>query len=106
MLGYTAQQTLDYAQSLYENKLITYPRTDSRYLTGDMADKLPEFVKIASQTFPAKGTENIPVSVRQVIHDKKVTDHHAILPTRELQKCDLQGLPKGERAVLQLITND
>ena len=105
MLGYTAQQTLDYAQSLYENKLITYPRTDSRYLTGDMADKLPEFVKIASQTFPAKGTENIPVSVRQVIHDKKVTDHHAILPTRELQKCDLQGLPKGERAVLQLITN-
>ena len=105
MLGYTAQQTLDYAQSLYENKLITYPRTDSRYLTGDMADKLPELVKIASQTFPAKGTENIPVSVRQVIHDKKVTDHHAILPTRELQKCDLQGLPKGERAVLQLITN-
>lgn len=105
MLGYTAQQTLDYAQSLYENKLITYPRTDSRYLTGDMADKLPELVKIASQTFPAKETENIPVSVRQVIHDKKVTDHHAILPTRELQKCDLQGLPKGERAVLQLITN-
>ena len=105
MLGYTAQQTLDYAQSLYENKLITYPRTDSRYLTGDMADKLPELVKIASQIFPAKGTENIPVSVRQVIHDKKVTDHHAILPTRELQKCDLQGLPKGERAVLQLITN-
>ena len=105
MLGYTAQQTLDYAQSLYENKLITYPRTDSRYLTGDMADKLPELVKIASQTFPAKRTENIPVSVRQVIHDKKVTDHHAILPTRELQKCDLQGLPKGERAVLQLIAN-
>lgn len=105
MLGYTAQQTLDYAQSLYENKLITYPRTDSQYLTGDMADKLPELVKIASQTFPAKGTENIPVSIRQVIHDKKVTDHHAILPTRELQKCDLQGLPKGERAVLQLITN-
>lgn len=105
MLGYTAQQTLDYAQSLYENKLITYPRTDSRYLTGDMADKMPELVKIASQTFPAKGTENIPVSVRQVIHDKKVTDHHAILPTRELQKCDLQGLPKGECAVLQLIAN-
>lgn len=105
MLGYTAQQTLDYAQSLYENKLITYPRTDSQFLTGDMTDKLPELIKIASQTFPAKGTENIPVSVRQVIHDKKVTDHHAILPTRELQKCDLQGLPKGERAVLQLITN-
>lgn len=105
MPGYTAQQTLDYAQSLYENKLITYPRTDSRYLTGDMADKLPELVKIASQTFPAEDTGDIPVSVQQVIHDKKVTDHHAILPTRELQKCDLQGLPKGERAVLQLITN-
>ena len=105
MLGYTAQQTLDYAQCLYENKLITYPRTDSRYLTGDMADKLPELVKIASQTFPAEDTGDIPVSVQQVIHDKKVTDHHAILPTRELQKCDLQGLPKGERAVLQLITN-
>ena len=103
VLGYTAQQTLDYTQNLYEKKLVTYPRTDSRYLTSDMADMLPTLVELVFSAFPIAGVETIPVSAGQVINDKKVSDHHAILPTRELQKCNFSELPKGELAVLQLI---
>lgn len=103
MLGYTAQQTLDYTQNLYEKKLVTYPRTDSRYLTSDMADMLPALVELVFSTFPIAGVETVPVSAGQVINDQKVSDHHAILPTRELQKCNFSELPKGEFAILQLI---
>lgn len=103
VLGYTAQQTLDYTQNLYEKKLVTYPRTDSRYLTSDMADILPALVELVFSTFPIAGVETVPVSAGQVINDQKVSDHHAILPTRELQKCNFSELPKGELAVLQLI---
>ena len=105
VLGYTAQQTLDYTQNLYEKKLVTYPRTDSRFLTDDMAHSLPDIVKLAFHTFPVEGVDNVPVHVEQVVNNKKVTDHHAIIPTRELQKCNLGELPKGELAILQLISN-
>jgi len=105
VLGYTAQQTLDYTQNLYEKKLVTYPRTDSRFLTDDMADILPDLVKMAFHTFPVDGVDNVPVHAEQVVNNKKVTDHHAIIPTRELQKCNLGELPKGELAILQLISN-
>ena len=104
VLGYTAQQTLDYTQNLYEKKLVTYPRTDSRYLTDDMAHNLPNLVNMAFHTFPAPGVDNVPVHAEQVVDNKKVTDHHAIIPTRELQKCNLNELPKGELAILQLIS--
>ena len=103
VLGYTAQQTLDYTQNLYEKKLVTYPRTDSRYLTEDMADMLPDLVHMAFHCFPADGVEKLPVNAKQVINGKKVTDHHAIIPTREVQKCNFSDLPKGELAILQLI---
>lgn len=103
VLGYTAQQTLDYTQNLYEKKLVTYPRTDSRYLPSDIADTLPTLVELVFSTFPIAGVETVPVSAGQVINDKKVSDHHAILPTRELQKCNFSELPKGELAILQLI---
>ena len=105
VLGYTAQQTLDYTQNLYEKKLVTYPRTDSRFLTKDMAHSLPDLVKLAFHTFPVEDVDNIPVHTEQVVNNKKVTDHHAIIPTRELQKCNLSELPKGELAILQLISN-
>lgn len=105
VLGYTAQQTLDYTQNLYEKKLVTYPRTDSRFLTEDMAHSLTDLVKLAFHTFPVKDVDNIPVHAEQVVNNKKVTDHHAIIPTRELQKCNLSELPKGELAILQLISN-
>lgn len=104
VLGFTAQQTLDYTQSLYEKKLVTYPRTDSRYLTEDMAEMLPDLVEMVFNIFPVGGVENIPVHAPQVINNKKVTDHHAIIPTKELQKCNLNDLPKGELAILQLIS--
>jgi len=105
VLGYTAQQTLDYTQNLYEKKLVTYPRTDSRFLTDDMAHSLPDIVNLAFHTFPVEGVDNVPVHAEQVVNNKKVTDHHAIIPTRELQKCNLGELPKGELAILQLISN-
>ena len=104
VLGYTAQQTLDYTQNLYEKKLVTYPRTDSRYLTDDMAHNLPDLVNLAFHTFPVDGVDNVPVYAEQVVNNKNVTDHHAIIPTRELQKCNLNELPKGELAILQLIS--
>ena len=105
VLGYTAQQTLDYTQNLYEKKLVTYPRTDSRFLTDDMAHSLPDIVNLAFNTFPVEGVEKVPIHADQVVNNKKVTDHHAIIPTRELQKCNLGELPKGELAILQLISN-
>ncbi len=104
LLGYTAQQTLDYVQSLYEKKLCTYPRTDSRYLTSDMVDGLPVLVNAIARAMPfAKGV-TITAEVQQVICDEKVTDHHAIIPTMTLKDADLDDLPVGERSILYLIS--
>ena len=104
LLGYTAQQTLDYVQSLYEKKLCTYPRTDSRYLTDDMADGLPVLVYAVAKVMPfAKGV-SITAEVQQVINDGKVTDHHAIIPTMTLKDADFDDLPAGERSILYLIS--
>ena len=103
ILGYTAQQTLDYTQNLYEKKLVTYPRTDSRYLTEDMAPGIPELVAMVFNAFPVDDVEKPSVNTSPVVNNKKVTDHHAIIPTKELQKCNFTELPKGEFAILQLI---
>lgn len=100
--GYTAQQTLDYAQSLYEKKMVTYPRTDSRYLTEDMAAMIPELVQKTVKKF-SFSDEAVPVRTDQVINNKKVTDHHAIIPTKTAAETDLSALPAGEQAVLELI---
>ena len=80
LLGFTAQQTLDYLQSLYEKKLCTYPRTDSRYLTGDMADSLPVLVNLVANAMPFRKGIAITCDSHAVINDKKVTDHHAVIP--------------------------
>lgn len=104
LLGYTAQQTLDYTQSLYEKKIVTYPRTDSRYLTEDMAWGLPELVNMVASVCKENVGEAVPVHCKQVINNKKVTDHHAIIPTKEIQRCNLDSLPKGEQAILRLIS--
>ena len=101
LLGFTAQQTLDYAQSLYEKRLITYPRTDSRFLTEDMAASLPGLVTDTGKAFAVE--EPIPIHVQQVINGSKVTDHHALLPTKSMANADLAALPAGERNVLRLI---
>lgn len=102
LLGFTAQQTLDYAQSLYEKRLITYPRTDSRFLTEDMAASLPGLVTDTGKAFAVE--EPVPIHVQQIINGSKVTDHHALLPTKSMAKADLAALPAGERNVLRLIS--
>ena len=101
LLGYSAQQTLDYAQSLYEKKIITYPRTDSRYLTEDMATSLPGLVADTAKAFGLD--DAVPVHTEQVIDGSKVTDHHALLPTASMAKADLSALPAGELNILRLI---
>ena len=103
LLGFTAQQTLDYLQNLYEKKLCTYPRTDSRYLTSDMAEGLPVLVNLVANAMPFRKGIAISCDAAAVINDKKVTDHHAVIPTRNIREADLSALPVGERAILELV---
>lgn len=100
-LGYTAQQTLDYVQSLYEKKLCTYPRTDSRYLTDDMAGGVNAIVDCSAGIC---GVSAPAVVLReQICNSKKVSDHHAIIPTAVAGKSDINALPAGEREILTMI---
>ena len=101
-LGFTAQQTLDYTQSLYEKKLVTYPRTDSRFLTEDMEGMLPHLVDKLVWKFGY--TRHVPVHAKQVIDNKKVSDHHAIIPTVNVADAEFGQLPSGEQKILSLIT--
>ncbi len=100
-LGYTSQQTLDYLQALYEKKLCTYPRTDSRYLTDDMVSLIPELVRISADICKAEQ----PVTMNTTIcNSQKVTDHHAIVPTVSAMSADIPVLPTGEREILRLVS--
>jgi DNA topoisomerase-3 len=101
LLGYTAQQTLDCAQALYEKKLITYPRTDSRYLTDDMARGLEKLVNFVAMRLPFVKVP-LPVNAEAVIDDNRVSDHHAIIPTASA-KTGASALPAGENDLLNLI---
>ena len=101
MYGYTAQQTLDYIQSLYEKKLATYPRTDSRYLTLDMRDRLPALVNQAALNIQSNAA--IMLNVDAVINNSNVTDHHAIIPTMQIKNVDLSALPNGEKNILNML---
>ena len=102
LLGYTAQQTLDYLQSLYEKKLLTYPRTDSRYLTDDMLGSVPAIVLCAAGIYGVEAPSDI--LAQQVCNSKKVSDHHAILPTMAAGELDLSTLPTAEQDILKLIS--
>ena len=102
ILGYSAQQTLDYLQSLYEKKLVTYPRTDSRYLTEDMAAGLPQLAKTAAGAL--EYSDPVSVNAKQVINNAKVSDHHAVIPTKEASTAKIRELPKGEAEILKLVT--
>lgn len=103
LYGYTAQQTLDHIQLLYEKKLATYPRTDSRYLTEDMAAGLPALCQTVATALPFASSFSGAVDAAQVIDNAKVSDHHAILPTNGIAGADLAALPTGERNVLYLV---
>ena len=99
--GYTAQQTLDYTQSLYEGKLVTYPRTDSQYLSDDMAQTALEVTKLCDSYF-GFGIAHTP-DIQKVINNSKVSGHHAIIPTSGIATADLSSLPTGEKNILTLI---
>ena len=99
--GYTAQQTLDYTQSLYEGKLVTYPRTDSQYLSDDMAQTAFDVAKLCD-TYFGFGISHIP-DIKKVINNSKVSGHHAIIPTSGISTADLSSLPTGEKNILTLI---
>lgn len=109
LLGYSAQQTLDYLQKLYDNKLATYPRTDSRYITADQEQSTRSLIDtilatgiISTEVASNYSTEN--VTMAQIINDKKVSDHHAVLPTSGVTKEKLDNLPTGERNILLLVS--
>ena len=101
-LGFTAQQTLDYTQNLYEKKLVTYPRTDSRFLTEDMEEMISGIADKMAEKFGY--TKNLPIHPKQVINNSKVSDHHAIIPTANVADVKFGELPAGEQKVLSLIT--
>ena len=94
--GYSAKQTLDYAQSLYEKKLITYPRTDSRFLTDDMVDNVKSYVDSFGNDFDEK-------NFKSIFDSKKVEDHHAVIPTNASLDFDTTSLQRSEEKVFELI---
>lgn len=100
-LGYTAQQTLDYLQSLYEKKLCTYPRTDSKFLTDDMKGSASDIVAISADILALVSPHNI--NADKVCNSKKVSDHHAIILTKSVKSTDVNSLIAGEREILKLI---
>jgi len=105
LYGFTAQQTLDYTQSLYEMKLVTYPRTDSQYITDDMDGTARSIAESVAGKLPHFSGIVIAPDTKRVINNKKVSDHHAIIPTAEVSSTDLSSVPDGERKILYLIAN-
>ena len=105
LFGFTAQQTLDYAQSLYEKQLLTYPRTDSRYLTQDMQEKLPELAARVCRALPFASALELQLHPERVVDDSKVSDHPAIIPTAAMpaQAQRINALTTGERDLLHLV---
>ena len=100
--GYTAKQTLDLAQALYEKKLLTYPRTDSAFLTDDMGETATGIIKVLCEKLSFMEGADFSPEIAKVLNSKKVSDHHAIIPTMELAKTDLAALPESERNILTL----
>lgn len=103
LFGFAAKQTLDYTQSLYEKRLLTYPRTDSRYLCSEQEAMLPDLVKDVAAAFPFSQGMMLPINAVQTIKNAAVTDHHAIILTRSMPKADLAALSAGERTILTMV---
>ena len=101
LCGFTAQQTLDYLQSLYEKKLCTYPRTDSRYLTNDMETAVPDYAAAAAAILGCELPKKI--LPKQVCNSQKVSDHHAVIPSLSAKNVDVSALPTGEQTILTLV---
>lgn len=102
LYSYTAKQTLDLAQTLYEKRLLTYPRTDSQFLSDDMGDTAAGVVSVLMGKLSFMQGADFTPDISQTLNSKKVSDHHAIIPTAELGKTDLAALPESERNILIL----
>ena len=102
IFGYTAKQTLDLAQSLYEKRLLTYPRTDSSFLTDDMGGTAAGIIALLCEKLPFMAGADFTPDIAKVTDSKKVSDHHAIIPTMELAKADPDALPESEKNILTL----
>lgn len=105
IFGFTAKQTLEYTQSLYEKKLVTYPRTDSQFLSDDMQMTAEHVIKAIFDTMTFVPQVMFNPDIKRVLNSKKVTDHHAIIPTVEIQQADLHTLPETEKKILFLVAN-
>lgn len=105
LFGFTAKQTLEYTQSLYEKKLCTYPRTDSQYLSDDMEQTARNVIEAIFSSILFEENMMFNPDIKRVLNSKKVTDHHAIIPTMEIAKADLAALPETERKILSLVAN-
>ena len=103
LFGFTAKQTLDYAQQLYEKKLLTYPRTDSQYLTEDMGQTAQHLVSDLLGLLPIAQGLALTTEVGRVLNSKKVSDHHAIIPTSEFVKQGFTGLAESECKLMNLV---
>ena len=101
--GFTAQQTLDLVQSLYEKKLLTYPRTDSQFITDDMESTVRQVIGIVCRKVSAFDGLSYDPDLRRITNNAKVTDHHAIIPTVQLEKQDISALPESEQKILRLV---
>ena len=105
IFGFTAKQTLEYTQSLYEKKLVTYPRTDSQYLSDDMEETARTVIRAVYQAILFEEQIKAEPNIKRVLNSKKVTDHHAIIPTVEIVKADFSAVPEGEMKILSLTAN-
>ena len=101
--GFTAKQTLDYAQSLYEKRFLTYPRTDSNYLTEDMAQTATDLVAALLPVLPFMQGAELTPEIGRVINSAKVSDHHAIIPTAAFAGNGFDGLPESEKKLMSLV---
>jgi len=105
LFGFTAKQTLEYTQSLYEKKLVTYPRTDSQYLSDDMDGTARNVIEAIFNSLLFEQDIMFNPDIKRILNSKKVTDHHAIIPTMEIIKQDLEAIPDSERKLLSLCAN-
>ena len=105
LFGFTAKQTLEYTQSLYEKRQATYPRTDSQFLSDDMGQTAENVIEAVFTSLMFEESMMFNPDIKRVLNSKKVTDHHAIIPTMEIVKADLAALPETERKILSLIAN-
>ena len=104
LFGYTAKQTLDYTQSLYEKRLVTYPRTDSKYLSDDMEETARKVLYLVRKEFSFIGESKDVDDIRRILNSKKVTDHHAIIPTLEIASLNKDAVPAAEMNILALVS--